>query len=115
MLPQNKTTRCKGGEGSSSRRVWRVMAKLRTRAQRFPKRRAIKTYSEKGESGTPTLGHNFAGRSKEASISIPRKSIPSIVVNAIGGIVVETHAGKLRCVEEGGDEAAYACNVCFVC
>ena len=109
MLSRNMSTRvCKGGEGScslTSRRVWRMMVKHGTQAQRFPKRRANTAYSDEGERGNPTLSHNFAGGSREAS------AFPSVVANAGGGLVNQPHVGKLGFVEEGGDEAAHAGNV----
>ena len=84
------------------------MVKHGTRAQRFPKRRANTAYSDEGERGSPTLSHNFAGGSREAS------AFPSVVANAGGGLVVQPHEGKLGFVEEGGDEAAHAGNVYLV-
>ena len=84
------------------------MVKHGTRAQRFPKRRANTAYSDEGERGNPTLSHNFAGGSREAS------AFPSVVANAVEGRVVQLHVGKLGFVEEGGDEAAHAGNVCVV-
>jgi hypothetical protein len=84
-----------------------MMVKHEKRAQRFPKRRA-NTYSDERERSNPTLIHNFVGRSREAS------AFPSIVANAGGGRVVQTHPGKLGVVEEEEDEAAHAANVCVV-
>ena len=81
------------------------MVKHGTRAQRFPKRRANTAYSDEGESGNPTLSHNFAGGSREAS------AFPSVVANAVGGRGVQVHDRNTRFVEEGGDEAAHAGNV----
>ena len=72
------------------------------------KRRANTTYSDEAKRGLPPLTHNFAGRSREAS------AFPSVVANAVGGRVVQGHDGKLGFVEEGGDEAAHAGNVCLV-
>jgi hypothetical protein len=81
-----------------------MMVKHGTRAQRFPKRRANTAYSDEGERGNPTLSHNFAGGSREAS------AFPSVVANAVGGLVVQPHLGKLGFVEEEEDEAALAGN-----
>jgi hypothetical protein len=108
VLSRNMSTRvCKGGEGScslTSRRVWRMMVKHGTRAQRFPKRRANTAYSDEGERGNPPLTHNFKGWSRKAS------AFPSVVANADGGLVVQAHVRNTRFVDEGGDEAAHAGN-----
>jgi hypothetical protein len=58
------------------------------------KRRANTTYSDEGKRGLPPLRHNFAGRSREAS------AFPSVVTKAVGGQIVQVHAGKLGFVEE---------------
>ncbi len=85
-----------------------MMVKHGTRAQRSPKRRANTAYSDEGERSNPTLIHNFAGWSREAS------AFPSIEANAVGGLVVQVHPGKLGAVEEEEDEAAHAGNICVV-
>jgi hypothetical protein len=99
MLSRNTAARCacEGGEGSCSGVRWRN-----------PTARANTAYPQKLEHRPPALPHNVAGRQRQP-LALPR-GMP----NAGGGRGAERYCKQLGLVEEGGNEAAHAGDVCII-